>query len=769
MNNWRAVLDRIYYSFAIQLVMNNLKKNQVLLLFWLLLIAIITGNFGRMMGIPYLFLDPEYMGQTDWRAFLVIGLSLGVFIMSFHITIYILDSYKFPFLGGIPRPFSNFCLNNSPLPVFLVLVYVFSIIRFQFRTGFQNRVEIFWEVLALLVGLLFMIVLLLMYFRFTNKDIFKFVAGNLDKTIRKSAITRVNVMRKLKRARRNKYHVSSYFSLPFNLVQVPDYFPYDKANILKVFDQNHLNAVVVEFMLVAMIILLGLFRDFAFFQIPAAASGILFFSMIIMFTGAFSYWLRGWSVTLLIVGFFVLNLLIKYELVNSTYQAFGLNYHTEKADYRLERLSQMSNQAEYQKDKQQMIALLDNWKAKFPDTIKPKMVFICSSGGGQRAAVWTLRTLQHVDSSLNGALMNHSILMTGASGGLIGASYYRELYLQSQQNPKVDPSAHPYFWNMGKDVLNPIIYSMLVNDFFIRFQKFSDGKYEYYKDRGYAFEQQLNKNTFGVLDKRLMDYREPEFKGHIPMVIASPTVVNDGRKLFISSQPIAFMTTNEGLNIPGFNQKVKGIEFSRFFAAQDASNLHYLSALRMSATFPYVTPNVELPSSPGMEIMDAGLSDNFGIRDAVKFMYVFKDWIKENTSGVVFVNIRDSQKDMPIEDNGPPGLFKKALTPIGTLYNNWDYFQDLYNDNLLEYTPNWLDCPFDVIEFEYIPKPHYWEKLSKRNLSTEELNKLERSERAVLSWHLTQREKESLFRTIYEANNKAALTRLRQALGYPQP
>ena len=58
----------------------------------------------------------------------------------------------------------------------------------------------------------------------------------------------------------------------------------------------------------------------------------------------------------------------------------------------------------------------------------------------------------------------------------------------------------------------------------------------------------------------------------------------------------------------------------------------------MSASFPYITPNVNLPSEPSLEIMDAGLADNFGVSDAVLFLYNFKDWISENTSGVIVFN-----------------------------------------------------------------------------------------------------------------------------------
>ncbi|MFL5728308.1 MAG: patatin-like phospholipase family protein [Cytophagaceae bacterium] len=758
------LFEDLFYSFPVQLLINHFKKNQILLLLWVLLFAFITQNSGTMLGVPYLFLDPEYMNAVDYRGFLILGISLGIFIMSFHITTYILDSYRFNFLGTISRPFTKFCLNNSILPFVFTIVYCFTIVKFQFNSGFQTNTRIFMEILSFLGGLLATLSVLFLYFSNTNKDIFKELALNLDKQLKKNTISRVNVMRKIKSAKKNKYKVNYYIDLPFRFKKVEEYNAYDKSILLKIFDQNHLNAVIVEIFVIIMIIILGLFRDNSYFQIPAAASGVLFFSIFIMFTGAFSYWLRGWAISALVATLILFNFLMKHEIINSNYQAYGINYNTKQADYNLESLQQLSSPENYRKDAESTLVILENWRKKFPADKKPKMVFICTTGGGQRSAAWTTRTLQYTDSITKGNIFNQTILITGASGGIVGASYFRELYLQKKVGNNINLHDEKYFNNIGKDILNPIIFSLVVNDIFFRFQKFSDGKYEYLKDRGYAFEQQLNKNTGHVLDKPISHYKIAEEKALIPMLFMVPTIINDGRKLFISPQKISYMTTTSLSDSLASSKKVRGIEFQRMFEQQDASNLSYLSALRMSATFPYITPNVELPSTPAMEIMDAGLSDNYGIRDALKFMYTFRDWIGKNTSGVIIVSIRDSEKDKAVEKNVEPSIFQKMFSPIGSLYNNWDYMQDFNNDNLLEYAQSWFSGQLDIVDFQYIPKPKNWEKLKEKNIDAEEVDRKERAERAALSWHLTTREKESIRRTIYEANNQASVLKLKSLL-----
>ncbi|HSZ72675.1 MAG TPA: patatin-like phospholipase family protein, partial [Cytophagaceae bacterium] len=682
-----------------------------------------------------------------------------------HITIYILDSYKFNFLASIKSPFANFCFNNSIIPVLFVTVYCFNIFFFQYKNGFQHKVDIILEISALITGMLFIMLLLYIYFTLTNKDVFLLLANNLEGQMRKNKMNRVNVLKKYNTYKKNKIKVDSYIALPFRISSIERNNGIDKLMIIRIFDQNHLNAVIVEFFLVAIIILLGLFRDNPLFQIPAAASSILLFSMIVMFTGAFSYWLKGWSLTVLAIVFVAINMLSKYNVIDTDYQVYGINYKTSnKASYSLQSLNNLTKPSDVIRDKQRMIHILNNWKAKFPSGSKPKMVFICVSGGGQRAALWTLNTLQYVDNELNGDLMKHAILITGASGGMIGASYYRELYLQKQLGKIDDVYSTQYLTNISKDMLNPVIFSLVVNDLFFRFQKFTDGKYEYMKDRGYAFEQTLNRNTDYVFNKTIADYREHEATSIIPMVILSPTIVNDGRKLFISPQDLSFMSAATTNIEKDLKPKIKGVEFRKLFASQDADNLHYLSALRMVATFPYVTPNVQLPSEPTMEIMDAGLADNFGINDATRFLYEFQDWVEQNTGGVVFVDIRDSEKESPIEDNQSPSAWQKISSPISSLYSNWDYFQDLSNDNVLQYAQSWLNTDLDVIEFEYIPKSKYWHKMQERKINPEEIIKMEQNERAALSWHLTTREKESLVRTILESNNQASLSELKRIL-----
>ncbi|MEP5612216.1 MAG: patatin-like phospholipase family protein, partial [Cyclobacteriaceae bacterium] len=384
-------------------------------------------------------------------------------------------------------------------------------------------------------------------------------------------------------------------------------------------------------------------------------------------------------------------------------------------------------------------------KKKWPDSKKQKMVFQCVSGGGQRAALWTVNSLLKADSVLKGTLMQQSFLITGASGGAVGAAYYRELFKRNLINEKKDVM----LTNMGKDNLNPVIFSLLVNDLFIKLQTYEYAGRSYKIDRGYSFEQNLNRNLEGVLSKKISEYQEIEENAEIPTLILSPTIANDGRKLYISSQPVSFMGISSEIT-GGPEQKIRGADFQALFKNQSSGDLSFLSALRMSASFPYITPSVSLPSEPRIEIMDAGISDNFGVLDALKFIHVFKEWIEENTAGVVLLVIRDTKSNSPIEDRPIPSVLDRLTYPIASVYNNLSSMQDINNDIRIEQAKDWLDADLDVVEIAY--DSHF--------------NTTEESEvkRASLSWHLTSLEKKNIMNNIDIESNKMALRRLKELL-----
>jgi hypothetical protein len=752
MQNFYLFITGLYYSFPVQLLLNNFRRNHVLLLCWIILFAMITGNFGKYLGIPYLFLDPEYLNEVGFVSFLIMGILTAGFTMAFHITCYISDGHRFSFVGTLPNPFKKFTVNNSIIPVIFLIIYVYQIIGFQINNEYTSNAGIAENLGGLLLGYVIMIAAFSIYFRLTNKDIFRYVVCRVDEKIKKNVkVTRASAMRKLDIARKKQVRVDYYLNGYLQVKPVESTSFYDRNTIIQVFDQNHFNIVVIEVFIFILLLVLGMFKDNPSFQLPAAGTFIIFLTIFVMLAGAFSYWFGGWSATVALILFLVVNHLVGEDFFDKKYEAFGLNYEVKPAAYTTETLQLQIDSATMESDRLALLPQLENWRKKFDH--KPRMVFLCASGGGKRASLWTLNTLQAADSLSGGKLTKNSVLITGASGGLIGASYFRELKMRAQQGEPISPYGAIHREKISTDNLNPLIFSLLANDIFIGFTKFEYAGKEYTRDRAFTFEDQLNQITEGLMDRPIRDYAAEEGLGNIPMVILTPTVINDGRKLYIASRPVSFMNS-EVEHFENYHQaKVSGIDFHRFFKEQDSEDLRFLSALRMSATFPYITPNTTLPTSPPIQIMDAGISDNFGMSDAVRFLYAFRDWVKENTSGVVFVSIRDSPKLRQISEKSSQTIIDNMTQPISSVYNNFENFQDINSDMLIGQAHSWFPLPIDRIDIEYLAE-NYSPILQKMDSIRNN------SARASLSWRLTTREKQSIINNIHSEKNREAIEKL---------
>ena len=750
-------LIALTYSFPVQLLFNNLRRNHVLMLCWIILFAMITGGFGKYLGIPYLFLDPEYLNKVNFTSFFIIGLTTAGFTAAYQITCYITDGHRFSFVGTLSKPFTKFWINNSIIPVGYLALYIYQVVSFQTNNQYTTGTKLMWNLAGLMIGYLAMTLIFFVYFWVTNKDIFKYVVCRIDEKIKQNVqVTRASAMKKLDIARKKQVRVDNYID-NFRIKKVDDTNFYDRAAILQVFDQNHFNLVVIELFIFALVLLLGIFKDNPAFQLPAAASVMIFLTIFVMLAGAFSYWFGGWSTTTALVLFLILNFMVGEDFFSKKYEAFGLDYQRPPVEYSVRTLRALSDSTHIERDRATTLVMLENWRKKFPPEQKPKMVFLCVSGGGKRAALWTLNTLQTADSLTQGKLMENSILITGASGGLIGASYFRELKLREKLGESTKPYANIHRDKISTDNLNPLIFSLLANDLFVGFTRFEYGGNHYLRDRSYTFEEQLNQITEGLMDKPIQAYAEHENSALIPMVILTPTVVNDGRKLYIASRPVSFMNA-DALSFPTYTfTKFSGVDFHGLFSDHGAEKIRFLSALRMSATFPYITPNTTLPTEPPIQIMDAGISDNFGLSDAVRFHYAFKEWIEENTSGVIFISIRDSPKLGTINPKGGQTIIDDVTQPISSVYNNFENFQDINSDLQIGIMKSWFKGSIDRIDLQYQTESYV--------PILQEMDSIrQNSARASLSWRLTTREKYGVIGNIYSQSNVEQLQKLKELL-----
>ena len=738
--------------FPFQLCIAQLKYNGILLLFWAILFSFILKILGNDYGVPLLFLDPEYMEKVSFTSYLILGASCGSFIMAYQIASYIVNSYRFPFLASITKPFVKYTINNFIIPLSFIITFIVCNFRFQIKNEEATIHEIIYQTLGFLIGSGFFYIVSLTYFFAISSDFFKLLILKNEPSKPQNPINRIQkgIWKKhlFEHRRGEKMEVHTYLSHPFELKNIHSETTFDYQTVKKHFRTNHLVAAIFELLVIAVVVILGLFRDSPFFKIPAAASIFISFTMLLMIASAFHTWLKAWSLPVFIVLFVLINWLSGYEFFGKRNQAFGLDYKTQSAIIPESIIFDKNLANQIEQDSLQGIATLENWKARASKVgdKKPTLIFLNVSGGGLKSALWTVEALQAADKASEGRLLRNSHLITGSSGGMIGAAFMRELYLRHLEGGIQNIYDSKYPQQIGKDLLNAISYSLAVSDIFLRLQKIEIAQKYYTRDRGYEFEKALHENTEFILDKKLSDYKEPESKAIIPMMIFTPTIINDGRRLLISPLQLSYLTSNVQSTENDARSLLEDIEFSKLFKQQGAENLRFGSAIRMNATFPYILPTVSLPSKPIIEVMDAGYRDNFGAKTSIRYLYTFRDWLAENTDQVVFLQIRENHKSNELRTHSKSTISELMLSPLGNVYDNLSKIQDYQNEQLFMYAQTWYKGKITFVEMDLNPplKPE--------------------GEVISMNFHLTSLEKKRIHKAIELPENKAAINKLKKIL-----
>lgn len=728
----KAWLKGFIFSFPIQLLFLHFRKYQVLLVFWFVLFSTVGGVFMKSFGADSLFLAPEYLGNVNSFSYAIVGISVGMFIMSWNIATFIVFSKQFRFLAATTNPFLKYCINNSIIPILFLLFYAFKAYQFVHSKELIRTIEILFFAGGFLAGLVFILSVSFLYFFRADRNILRRMMPIINDP--KEYITHLHPSQQMPNGE-SLIRVEWYFESPLKLRRTRNVSHYTPQFIDSIFKRHHFAAILSVFITFAFLVFIGFFLEYQVFQLPAGASITIFFSILIGVSAAFTYFLQSWSVPYLLLLIFVLNLFYQLNWIDPRNKAYGLNYSnkTERPVYSREALLDLCKKENVEADRQNMIHILDNWKKK-QDSAKPLLVVINTSGGGHRSATFTMKVLQQLDSITHGKIMKETFLINGASGGMIGAAYFRELYLRQQRDNTIRLTDKKYVDDIAGDLLNPVFSSLVARDLISPAQKFNVGQYKYVKDRGYAFEEKLNADTRGFLNKQLRDYVIDEKEANIPLIFFNSVVSRDGRQMLVSTQPVRFMmqSRQDSSKVPATDPDV--IDFGSFFAKQDPGNLRILSALRMNATFPIVLPNVWLPSSPVIDVMDAGLRDNYGEETSLRFLESFDYWIENNTSGVLLIQIRDREAggwEAPYQSDN---ITEHITKPFLLLQHNWYKMMEYFQNDMLSYYAETGRHHIRKIIFQYA--------------SDSEENK------AALNFHLTQREKKDILASVNSPENK---------------
>jgi hypothetical protein len=287
------------------------------------------------------------------------------------------------------------------------------------------------------------------------------------------------------------------------------------------------------------------------------------------------------------------------------------------------------------------VVALNNWARAVGSAKKPKLAVVAVSGGALRSGLWVAIVLDRLEQHIPGFGL-HSRIITGASGGMVGAGYYllhRRECAREAGRAGAAGSYRPSPWvlSIPRDSLDPVARFIALRDPFLSLlpRIASD-------DRGIRLER-----AWRGLGIPFRELGPDEEAGRIPSMILSPMMIEDGRRLLISNLDLRGIigATGAGITPDGsaagtIPYSLSALEYYRLFP--EAPALHLSTGVRMNASFPYVSPSVSLPCDPPRRVFDAGVYDNYGVQVATAWIQKNLEWLRDNTSGVALVQIRDA-------------------------------------------------------------------------------------------------------------------------------
>lgn len=216
------------------------------------------------------------------------------------------------------------------------------------------------------------------------------------------------------------------------------------------------------------------------------------------------------------------------------------------------------------------------------------LVIVSAAGGGIQSAAWTTRVLEQLQSQLaeQGVrdFHRHIRLISGVSGGSVGALQYAYAVGLNRENPPLDKAAQA----AAESSLTEAVVGLVKKDLFratLPILYTSPGML--FEDRARMLESAWEENArqahggykCGLGSATLQQWGEDAMKLERPALIFNATIVETGERMAISTSPRRELSWVQP-------QRAGNFEFTERYRA----NIPMVTAARVSATFPLVSP-----------------------------------------------------------------------------------------------------------------------------------------------------------------------------------
>lgn len=371
-----------------------------------------------------------------------------------------------------------------------------------------------------------------------------------------------------------------------------------------------------------------------------------------------------------------------------------LSYNVSNLDHYYELSPEVADFNPGKDDPQQ---ILRSWRSRFEAGEEPVLVAVAASGGGITASLWTAQVLAGLEQDMPGFARSVHVI-SAVSGGGVGSMYFADAY--TEHGPPAGEDLERIIEAAGRSSLAATTWGIVYPDLWrgLSLPFLGEGLH----DRGWAMEQMWRRHLRNR-EATLSSWRKDVLQGRRPAVLFNATICETGSPFVLSP-----------VHTPGDGVR----RFGELYGKRD---LPVVTAARLSATFPWVSPITRARTDKdGYHLADGGYYDNFGVLRVVDWLSD-EDFLKEywrlGGRKILFIQIRasDPEQEKTTPKEGAGWLYA-TLGPIETMFKVRTPLQEFRNRSLL-----------NSVKHRWTSRGGQWGE-AVFSLSTQ----------APLSWHLSE-------------------------------
>ncbi len=287
-----------------------------------------------------------------------------------------------------------------------------------------------------------------------------------------------------------------------------------------------------------------------------------------------------------------------------------------------------------------------------------RIVVVAAAGGGIQAAAWTAKVLtglhERVGAAVGTNFADSVALISGVSGGGVGAMFFANAYEADGRAPgfHADAARLRQIVDMAEaPALSEVAWSLIYAEpgrVFLPFIPLSGESR--FLDRGYLLQKVWQQK--GGVNDTLAGWRIGVEDGWRPAVIFNATIAETGEPFLLATSDLPNAT----------NDATARQTFAGLYPDFD---LPVVTAARLAATFPYVSPAARVFSARNEHhILDGGYYDNYGVASVVAWLDdALEKMGRHQRPDVLVIEIRAFKTGKRV-DAKPKGWFYQTYAPL---------------------------------------------------------------------------------------------------------